>query len=175
MDTKLLLEFFGCSASNKELEQYMSELSISLADELSLSDGQYRAYIERPKDGYCLIFTDEAYFLGKPNHQIGAGELFYAGIFFHSEGKDGYSQYQGSLPFGLLFSDTRADVINKLGEQSWQRLARDDDRVISDRWDALESVSFRLHVTYDKDSGKISVVSASVPDELQSAKIMGSG
>jgi len=164
IETVALLKLFGLSSSNQELLEYMNQINVAIDSELSLSDGEYRAYIEKPDDGYCLIFTDEAYFLGKPNQPIGSGTLFFGGVFFHSEGKDGYMQYKGELPFGLSFDDTRESVLNKLGEQSWQRLARDNVRVISDRWDDLDGVPYQLHITYDKEHGRISIISASIPD-----------
>lgn len=167
-DTTQLLLFMGLSSVDKNLVDFMAQNQIHLKQELSLGDDEYRAYIELPKDGFSIIFTDASYFLGKGDSVIGKGDLFYSGIFFHSEGRDGYSEYKADLPFGLLFSDTRPDVLKKLGVQSWQRLAKDGVRVISDRWDRLPDVLYRLHVTYDKETGKISIISASIPDQLLS-------
>jgi hypothetical protein len=164
-ETKSLLSLFGYPVSDKKLLEFMSANKISINDELSLGDDEYRGYIERPDDGFSLVFTDEAYFLGRGNFPIGKGELFYSGMFFYSEGKDDYKEYKSDLPFSLSFNDTRTDVLNKLGEQSWQRLATDGRRVISDRWDSLPNVPYRLHVTYDNNTGKISIVSASIPDQ----------
>jgi len=36
-------------------------------------------------------------------------------IFFYSEGADGFSQYQGDLPYGLSFQQTRTQIENILG------------------------------------------------------------
>lgn len=165
LDTDSLLLFMGFSSIDENLIDFMKQYHIYLEQELSLGNDEYRTYIERPKDGFSLIFTDESYFLGKGDSVIGEGDLFYSGVFFHSEGKDDYSEYKAALPFGLSFADTRPDVLNKLGPQSWQRLAKDGVRVISDRWDNLPDVTYRLHVTYDKDTGKISIISASIPDQ----------
>ena len=96
---------------------------------------------------------------------VGVGKLFFSTVFFYSEGKDGYSKYQSDLPFNLSFDDDREVVLSKLGEPSWQRLAIDKERVISDRWDNLFSVPYRLHVTYSKDDRKISIVSVTIPDK----------
>lgn len=164
-ETRHLLNLFGSPASDQTLLSYMADNKIFINDELLLENGRYRAYIERPDEGFSLVFTDEAYFLGKDNQPVGVGELFYSGIFFHSEGKDNYKEYKSNLPFHLSFSDTRINVLDKLGEQSWQRLAKDGTRVISDRWDHLQNTSYRLHITYDKNTEKISIVSASIPDK----------
>lgn len=165
VDTESLLNFFGSPAGDKSLIDYMSKNNISLSSELSLNDDEYRAYIERPDDGFCLIFTDETYFLGKGNQEIGSGEIFFSGVFFYAEGKDGYSQYKKNLPYNISFNDTREDVVRNLGEQSWQRLAKDGKRIIADRWDNLPNVPYQLHITYDKDSGRVRIVSASMPDK----------
>lgn len=165
VDSKEILGFLGLEKTNPKLVEYMKKKEINLDSELFFGNDEYRSYIERPELGFCLIFTDEAYFLGNGDIPIGSGDLFYSGIFFYSEGKDDYRQYKSTLPFGLSFDDTRENVVNKLGEQSWQRLARDGNRVISDRWDSLPDIPYRLHVTYDKETGKISIVSATIPDQ----------
>lgn len=128
----------------------MAKNNISPNSELALGDDQYRAYIERSSEGFCLVFTDEAVFQGKGDQAIGVGELFYTWIFFHAEGKDGYSEYKGELPGGISFSDTREDVLKKMGTPSWQRMSKDGQRIITDRW---ELPNYRLHVTYSKKTG----------------------
>jgi len=171
MTTDELLSYLGLPGSNQELIEYMGALKVDLANEMYLEKDEYgnydgyRVYIERPRDGYCLVFSDEAEFLGKRDQPIGAGELYFSTVFFYSEGKDDYSEYESDLPFGLMFQDTRDNVIRKLGVPSWQRLAQDGERVISDRWDELPDVPYRLHVTYYKDTGKISIISATIPDK----------
>ncbi|ASA57895.1 hypothetical protein [Vibrio gazogenes] len=160
-----LLSLLGLPKSDTTLSVELEKKDIVISNELVLGDDEYRAYIERPNYGFCLIFTDESYFLGNSGVAIGEGELFYSGVFFHSEGKDDYKEYKEDLPFNLSFLDTRDDVLNKLGRQSWQRLAKDGVRVISDRWDDLAEVPYRLSVTYDKESGRVSIISASIPDQ----------
>lgn len=165
LDTKDLLSLLGLPKSDKKLIGFMSKNQIQVDQELFLGSDEYRAYIERPLLGFCSIFTDESYFFGVGDMVIGEGNLYFSGVFFYSEGKDNYNQYKSDLPFGLSFNDTRQDVLMKLGQQSWQRLAKDGKRVISDRWDDLPDVPYRLHVTYDGQSGKISILSASIPDK----------
>jgi uncharacterized protein (TIGR02996 family) len=41
-------------------------------------------------------------------------------VFFYAEGADGFAEYQGELPAGLTFADTRGDVERKLGRSSGQ-------------------------------------------------------
>jgi len=69
------------------------------------------------------------------------------------------------LPYGLSFNDTRQDVLAKLGPQSWQSLTKYGVRVISDRWDNLPDAPCRLHMTYDSQTEKTSIMSASIRDK----------
>ncbi|WED25504.1 hypothetical protein L3V77_10540 [Vibrio sp. DW001] len=160
-----LLSFLGKTSLDIKLINFLKLNGIQLDSTLTLEEDDYDAYLEVQDKGLALLFTDEAKFLGLRNEPIGIGNLFFSNIFFYSEGKDGYTEYKDKLPFGLLFTDTRQDVINKLGQQSWERLARDKLRVISDRWDELPDVPYRLHVTYDKNTGRISIISVSIPDK----------
>lgn len=164
VDTKELLSFLGCPSSDKGLVDYLNAKQIFLTG-LSLEEDDFDAYVENQKLGFCLVFTDEAKFLGLANQPIGQGKLYFSTVFFYSEGKDNYTEYKSDLPFGFSFNDTRQDVLAKLGAPSWQRLAKDGVRVISDRWDNLPDVPYRLHVTYDSQTGKISILSASIPDK----------
>lgn len=174
MTTDELLSYLGLPGSNQKLIEYMGTLGVDLQNEMFLERDEYGsfdgfdAYIERPNEGYCLVFTDEAEFLGKGDQPAGIGELYFSTVFFYSEGKDNYSEYKEELPFGLTFRDTREDVIDKLGDESWQRRAQDGKRVISNRWDKLPNVPYRLHVTYSKETGMISIISATIPDKPSS-------
>ena len=165
MEFNSLVSFLGCDTSNNEIVSSMLSNGIDLLEEAFLDDGQYRAYVERANDGFALVFTDEAYFFGNKNDPIGRGKLFYSGFFLYKQGKDNYSEYKYTLPFGILFSDKREDVIKKLGSESWSRLARGDERVIADRWDDLSDFNYRLHITYDKITGEISILSISMADQ----------
>ena len=163
--TEKLLDLLGYPATSEELTNYTSQINIHISEELKLESGDFTASIERENDGFALDFTDEAYFLDKGNLPIGKGKLFYSGIFFHSEGKDSYKEYKGILPFSLSFTDTHSDAVNKLGLQSWQRLADDGIRVISDRWDNIPDVKYRIHTTYDKQTGRISIICIYIPNK----------
>ncbi|HEY9199450.1 MAG TPA: hypothetical protein VIR60_08790 [Gammaproteobacteria bacterium] len=124
-----------------------------------LPEGEYRTYLEMPDQGVSLVFTDEAMFLGKGQQAIGSGPLFFSGLFLYSQGKDGYDQFRGQLPEGLEFADSRATVLAKLGEPSWQR-KKSDGSVAAERW---ERSGKRLHITYTNDA-RIEIISVQVPD-----------
>jgi hypothetical protein len=164
-NTEDLLSYLGLSESDAALISYMNSISISLADELKLEKGRFWAYIERQKQGFSLSFTDEAMFLGIKEQAIGVGGLYFSCVFFYSEGKDDYLQYQGTLPLKLSFQDTRNTLIAKLGHSSWQEIADDGERVISDRWDNLPDTPYRLHISYYKKTGKVSIFAAEIANK----------
>lgn len=119
----------------------------------------YRTYVERLSEGVSLVFTDEAFFLGKGDMAIGTGDVFFSGLFLYPEGKDGYSQYPAPLPFGLRFEDS-ADVVRaRLGVPEWHR--ETEGKLIADRWTV--DGGRRLHLTYTR-GGNIGLISFQVPD-----------
>ena len=151
-----ILKFVGLPISDIGFKQWLSATG---DEELILEDGDYRTYIERPEHGYCLTFTDEAVFLGIDDKTIGSGGLIFSGVFFYSEGKDGYKQFQGKLPQNVKFEDEQEDLKIKLGSvESFHR--GEDDALISERWD-FDKLKF--HITYN-NVGTIDLISISQPD-----------
>ncbi len=164
MRTDELLALLGRPATDKELTGYFSKNGINITQEVKLKAGDYSTYLERKEDGYSLVFTDEGMFLNKPKQQFGEGSLYFSGVFFYAEGKDGYSQYQEDILHKIMFSDTRGDLLKKLGEPSWQRKRR-DGAIAADRWDQLDSSGKRIHITYFKDRQFPVVISIGIPDK----------
>ncbi len=161
MNLEKFIRLIGKSASDEELTNAVSIVDVNLKKELQLPDGEYRAYIECPKSGFSLVFTDKAVFLGKTQQSIGIGDLYFSGIFLYAEGKDGYSKFQGDLPNGLSFDSTNEELVRKLGTPSWER-SRPDGSKAADRWDDL--ADYRIHITYSKESGKPVVISLNRAD-----------
>jgi hypothetical protein len=162
MEIEDLLTCLGQSELDQRLIGILQEIGIDLPNELSLPEGEYRAYIERPNEGYSLVFTDEAMFLGKGNQAIGKGALYLSGIFLYAEGKDGYLQFEGELPMKLSFSNMREDIIEELGKATWNR-ARADGSIAAERWDT--AADFRIHITYSKSTSKPVLISLNIADK----------
>ncbi|KGJ93302.1 hypothetical protein GAB14E_2626 [Colwellia psychrerythraea] len=125
-----------------------------------LEEGDYRTYIESPEQGYSVIFSDESMFLGNEQQPIGAGELFLSGVFFYSDGLDGYEQFIDGLPKSIKFEDNYESLNNKLGIPEWKRHG-EDEVLISERW---AYGKLKIHVTYNS-SGTIEIISISEPDK----------
>jgi hypothetical protein len=162
MDIEKLLECLGEPISSQRLVSILREKGIDLLGELSLPEGEYRAYIERPSEGFSLVFTDEAVFLGKASQVIGKGELYLSGVFLYAEGKDGYTQFSGGLPKGLSFTLDQESVGKKLGISSWDR-KREDGSVAAERWDNV--ADYRIHITYSKSTSKPVLISLNIADK----------
>ena len=152
-----ILKFIGKPVSDKELANW---LSISGNQAPSLEEGNYRAYLEYPEHGYCLTFTDEAIFLGIEQQFVGEGELYFCGVFFYSEGLDGYNQFCGDLPQNVLFEDDTKSLKIKLGAEEWNRHS-DDGALVSERWSIGK---FKFHITYNS-AGTIEILSISKPEK----------
>lgn len=151
-DAKVL---FGRPITDLEVIKFLSLCEINLIKDIALNSGEFTAHVEKKKEGYSLSFTDEAMFLNRDNQPIGKGPLYFTGVFFYSDGKDGYVGYKGKLPGDLHFSDSITDVSNKLGSSSFQR-TRDDGSIVGQRWDYPDC---SLSVTYSKSDHKVTLVS----------------
>jgi hypothetical protein len=92
---------------NRSTTGYQDLLGKNLEDHVELTD-----FIAQ----YCELW--ELLYLCKSKgielHMGGMNGTVLAIILF-AQGADGYSQYQGELPYGLSWSDTRAEVEQKLG------------------------------------------------------------
>ena len=159
MDAASLEPLLGHVVTSEAVRIAFSAVGVDVAREAVLPRDDYRTYIERSPDGLAFVFTDEAWFLGIGERPIGLGPVYFSGIFYYAQDKDGYSQYRFRLPHGLRFSDGSGQAKTVLGDPEWSRRG-EDDRLISERW----TVGTRkIHLTYGND-GEIELVSYSVPD-----------
>jgi hypothetical protein len=161
MKTDKLLSLLGRSAKDYELIPFCAENNLDIS-KVELEPEFYRGYLEKKQEGFSLVFTDEREFLNKPEQALRKGELYFSGVFFYADGKEDFSEYRGTLPKDIRFSDTREELLTKLGEPSWQRKSRKNNAVIADRWDSSENY---IHITYDKESKLPSVVGVHIPDK----------
>lgn len=112
-------------------------------------------YIEMPLKGFSLVFTDEAEFKNIPNQPIGRGSRFFSGVFFYSEGKDDYVQFNGILPFDLNFNDSITSANSKFKFSPFFERKRPDGSIISQAWKINNN---RINITYTKENKGISLV-----------------
>jgi len=161
MKTDELLSLLGRSVKDYELIPFCAANNLDI-NKVELEPEFYRGYLEKKEEGFSLVFTDEREFLNKAGQVLGKGDLYFSGVFFYSDGKEDFSEYGSKLPQNIRFSDTRENLLAKLGEPSWQRKSRKNNVVIADRWDSSENY---IHITYDKESKLPSVIGVHIPDK----------
>lgn len=160
MDLSLIISIMGKPIGDANVKNVLSSIFVNVDKDVDLASEDFRVYVERPEEGFSLIFTDEAHFLNKSGQSIGVGERYFTGMFLYSEGKDGYTEFKYPLPKNLSFANTRDEVLQKLGNPSWSR-SRPDGSVVADRWDMSDH---RMNLTYSKNSNQITILSLIIPD-----------
>lgn len=106
----------GRPITDKTLIDIFINEKIDVRNEVALESGLFVAYMEKISEGIACTFTDEAMFLHKVAQSVGQGPLYFSGVFFYAEGKDGYSGYRGGLPENLDFRMDRQEILRLLGD-----------------------------------------------------------
>jgi hypothetical protein len=87
-------------------------------------------------------------------------------IFLHSEGYDGYKQYEGAIPYGINFSYDKSKTHKKLGPPSKSGGERKLPDILKDirgkipRWDKWVFARYTLCIQY-YDDGQIAMITLS--------------
>jgi hypothetical protein len=104
-------------------------------------------YLEIPLLGISMVLPD--------------GEITSA-VHLHSFGHDGYSEFQGEIPAGIVFAMSRDEVRSRLGNPVE---CGDGGRVLllgpRPAWDAYVVDGQRLHLEYAEDKRSIRLVTIS--------------
>ena len=105
-----------------------------------------RTYYSFPNLGISFVFD---------NDRLTAAQLFAAGT------DAGTSQFQGPLPGGISFTDSRDAVANKLGKPRKSVEGRDDARsfVRMEPWAQYAVGAISVHVTFAMDAKSVRLVS----------------
>lgn len=107
-----------------------------------LTDLEDTKYLEVPTEGFTFTLNSE---------------LAVQNIFLYADGVEGFSQYPQPLPGGLLFSMSRSDVREHLGEP--QRIGDPIEAgPIPFAWDRYESVQAYFHLRYTNDNQQIQLI-----------------
>lgn len=160
MNSEEILKFLGLRSDDVRLISFLASQGVD--EQPVLEVGDFNTYIERQDEGYSLVYTDEAKFLGMMDTPLGSSPLIFTGVFFYSDGYEGYAAFTSDLPQGLSFSDNRDTVTNKLGVSSWQMMDKDNLTVKAERWDLP---NYRLRVNYARDRNLIGQVYCGLPDK----------
>jgi hypothetical protein len=118
MDAQQFIALFGTRAGDPKLEAFLTGLAVK--ERPKLAKGEFDAHVEAKREGFSLLFEDEAYFKGEEK-PLGKSPLLLVGAFFYSEGHEDLAQFKGQLPEDLVFSDSREDAVRKLGPSEWKK------------------------------------------------------
>lgn len=105
------------------------------------------SYVELPLIGISMVLPD--------------GETISA-VHLHASGHEGYSEFQGELPAGIVFAMSREEARSRLGNPAQ---CGDGGRVLllglRPAWDAFIVDGQRLHLEYTEDNQSIRLVTIS--------------
>jgi hypothetical protein len=141
MNLKNIVEKFGKVADLDLLES----LGIN-RDELDFEGGD-TVYVERPQEGYDLIFVKEESFVGAAKYDSKRDREFFAAFICEADSNEGYRIYDGELPRNISMTDDRRKVEDKLGQPHYSKFDDINELITEDSW---EFDYYRLTCSYQK-------------------------
>jgi len=132
MDFAQIVRALGLSVDSEEVAELLAEFELS---EDSYRSGLYpeAVYFESPARGLALL----------SEHGI------VDSIFFYSDGRDGFSQFEGTLSHGLTMASTKEEIRTALGTPSTSSSAVSLSKSLShDGWDRFDLPTHTLHFSY---------------------------
>ena len=117
-----------------------------------LASDEFSRYIAKKQDGHCLLFED-AETVRHPAAQGKARKTpVFTGCFFYPGGVDEYAQFTGVLPEGILWTDTAATLLAKLGAPKNEIMNKKTGRLKAHRWSKGELL---LTASYKTDASAL--------------------
>ncbi len=154
LDASNLIKLLGVTSENALMQDLLSNMGVY--GDVKLDEGDPSKNIDSKENGLGLVLRDKHFFLGVGDAVIG-GDICLVGFFMYSKRHEGFSEYMGEMPVGLLFSDNEAEVLSKLGQPELTQQF-EDGTIRKARW-ALEGGSVWLFVTFKKKRKGILIVS----------------
>ncbi|MBP0714328.1 hypothetical protein ABXK61_13495 [Burkholderia sola] len=144
-------EFLGYYYGEEKLDLLLKELSIDETPVLPRGDKD--TYLLNEAAGIELTFSDSES-RNFPERDYPDGALVLFNVRYYGKEIDGFSIFQGTLPYGIKFGQKKSDLISLLGDPEWRN--PDESRL---RW---VRGNHRVHVTLD-NGGKAIIVSVGLP------------
>jgi hypothetical protein len=125
----------------------------------------YYGFVALNGDGLDVVFNEAPWVI--PKQEIVDPKLLYLCAFhLHRDGHSGYSQYPGRLPNSVVFGDSKADVLDKMGEPfatGGGGMSSVPPKLPIPRWLKYEMDGAILHFQLD-DTDRIDMVTLMTPD-----------
>ncbi len=148
MNSKDLLTQIGKSNDSPEIEQLLSQLGYN--KKLRPPRDTTDLAVNIPKQGICLFFVPK---------DTKSSRLTLMQVQLYSDLEKGYTTFSGDPPSRLAFSDTRQDVVRKLGEP-----IESNEEYRSDEWElSIGDQKAFLVVQYAKDRPGICMIHFGLP------------
>lgn len=167
MDGKILVSFIGKSPNDPSFDAWLQEHRIFERPHLAEQDEEYEedteaaainarnseieenekhsiALIYENQDNYNRIFKDNSIHMD--------GDFILKQVAFYAQGVSSYRGFQGTLPFGLVFSDTQTLVHQKLGKPIASRFIHN---LSADLW---VTPDWHINISYVHLSGTIAII-----------------
>jgi hypothetical protein len=143
-----LIALLGKSTEDPEIQKLLTDLKIKKLPRAKYDDPC--AYVTLKKQGWGMAFEDEDYLLKNDIEHYGEGKMILTALFFYpEENAGGYAPFRGDFISGVRLSDTRDEILRKLGKP---HAKYEKDGVLgNERWNFGE---YRLVMTYTPE-GKV--------------------
>ena len=137
-----LIDLLGKSTEDTEIQKVLKDLDVKKQPRAKYDDP--RADVEIKKQGWAMVFRDEDYLLKRNIQHYGEGKMILTTLFFYPEkNTDGYKGFKYELLNGVRLSDSRKEIVQKLGNP--QAKFESDGVLRNERWHYGE---YRLVVNY---------------------------
>jgi hypothetical protein len=143
-----VMDFFGRQMSNIERDDYYG-------------------FLQFKPDGVAVVFN-EAEWVISPKEITDPKELYLVAFHLYREGHEGYAEYSGRLPNGVVMGDPEAVVLRKMGQPS-QRGGGNMMPVLNRpvaHWLRYPFGEVTLRFQLDQN-GRVEMATLSVPDVKQ--------
>lgn len=154
MDLLKISKLFGKATNDNQISSLLKELGINKTPHLP--EGDTDANVDVKELGCYLVFTDDAFYHRKGDQLIGKGPLLLTNVSVYCEPTSDYKAFTSPLPFGLLPSMARSEVLKKIGQPDIA-----DEDLLLDRW-TVDGVW--VFVNYTDGFHSISNFSLQLPD-----------
>lgn len=142
MDLTQLFNKPSDSPEIKELLKLLNTVHVPSLDEDDIEEDLYTDWVLVKKHGVEFGFSNQEWLAGEPRYRWGAENLVLSQLYFYNADKEeGIAQFKGELPYGLTFSDTREQVLQKM-----QKVTDRHRFYKSDTWDIEDK---RLNVIFE--------------------------
>jgi hypothetical protein len=163
MSTDAELRSLSVLLARRQDDPLVANYLLTLGGPRALEQDEHLGYIEYQDRGVAVMFQKEGWIL--PEGQPADDKVFRVdALHFYSQGYEGYDEYDGLLPEGLRFSDTRDDVHARLGEPAASGGGNKGSfKKVWPRWDRYDFDGHALRFQYHDKGDVISMVTLMRP------------